>query len=184
MRSTDTPVHRGLDLFTISLRPTTSKDLLPTDGSHHEAPCVLDSIPPEASSSVMMNACRSLVSLVLLALAAGAQAFDPLGPPPDWTLPRIMTYLTGMKVPAVSFEGATLEEVLEVLKMGRPECYTPRLTADDALLHSKIELTLAHKDATVGELLGQVAERFKADLRITPGAIKLVARTSAPGQGS
>lgn len=122
---------------------------------------------------------RVNAAITIIALCAVlAHAFDPMGAPPVWTLTNTCSFLTKVIHPQVSFEAATVPEVLEMLNADRPRAYTPSYEAEESLLGSDTTFSMDQKDVSDFEVLAKLAEKIEADLVISPGKVFLKKRSS------
>ena len=126
----------------------------------------------------------SQIAIFLLALlTTGALAFDPGGAPPaEWTLSATCSFLAKTRMPLASYSPSTLSEVLEGLALDRPRAYRPIYVADDALLASTVRFRFDEKDILVIDLLAKIAEKFGADVVISPGKVTFNSRKSTVDQ--
>lgn len=120
---------------------------------------------------------KAIITIITLC-AALAHGFDPIGPPPVWTLTNTCSFLTKVIHPQVSFAAATVPEVLEMLRTDRPRAYTPSYEAEESLLASDMTFSMDQKDVSDFEVLAKLAEKIEADLVISPGKVFLKKRSS------
>lgn len=114
---------------------------------------------------------------IIFLCAVLTYAFDPVGPPPMWTLVNTCSYLAKVIRPQVSFVDATVLEALEFLRGDRPPAYTPIYEVDEALLASRTTYSIDQKDISEFEVLAKLAEKLEADLVISPGKVLLKKRS-------
>lgn len=107
-----------------------------------------------------------------------AHAFDPIGPPPVWTLTNTCAFLTKVIHPQVSFAAASVPEVLEMLRADRQRDYSPIYEAEESLLASDTTFSMDQKNVSDFEVLAKLAEKMEAELVISPGKVFLKKRTS------
>jgi len=120
-----------------------------------------------------------LRSFGLLVLAAGllsrpAQAFDPVGPPPEKTLEWTVNTVR----PSIQFLNAGLEEACEFI-MGTgsiPSSYSLKIDYSQIKVPQGWTISMDEKNITVIKAVAMIAEKCNADLLVKPGVIILVPR--------
>lgn len=117
---------------------------------------------------------------VWLICAGFAQAFDPVGPPPERTVEWAGRQITSIRVPRFSFEGtATVGEAIAFLNRTEiPKAY--RVEIDGSALGPealKRRISLKAEDLTLAEAIFRVAHVISADIRVGAGTVSFVPRT-------
>lgn len=120
---------------------------------------------------------KEVITIIVLWTAL-VHAFDPIVPPPVWTLTNTCSFLTKVIHPQVSFAAASVPEVLEMLRADRPSEYTPSYEAEASLLASDTTFSMDQKDVSDFEVLAKLAEKIEADIVISPGNVFLKKRNS------
>jgi hypothetical protein len=125
-----------------------------------------------------------ILRLLVALIASGTSllAFDPAGPPPKWTVTEIGHFLATSIVPQIELHEASFSESIEFLMMDRPRDYFPDYKIDEALLATARTVTLKANDVTRLEVFAMLADRFEADILISPGLVTFKARVPSKKQ--
>lgn len=114
--------------------------------------------------------------LAVLLFEAQVVAFEPAGPPPQWTQASTVAFLNRTVIPSVYYDKAPLGEAVEFIRLYRPPGHQPELMLDRTLQNAAAHISIQEQDITLMDLLARIADQAHADIVISSG--KVILRSS------